>query len=172
MPKFKSVQNRPETMEFVVATGKLLQNFGTVELLTYEWIRVLATDPMLFHLARNLKLADRVDLVKRLVEDDRFPLDPSARTSILEILANLRPLIEVRNTVAHSPVSLGFKDNDPSKVTIVRGVLNMKPKDRTKDAELISLEEINGTVNRSSSIARQLEDWLSQVEATIHEKKT
>jgi len=170
MPSFEFLENHPETMDFVVAAGKLLQNFGSIEWLTYEWIRGLANDPILFQVVRKISLADRLDVVRLLVEDSRFPLGSKERKEILDILAGLRPLIEVRNLVAHNPVSLGSQDGDLLKPPTVLGILNMKPKDRAKEAELISLAEINGAVNRSSEIAERLHGWLTQVENALRQK--
>jgi hypothetical protein len=38
-------ENHPETLPFVEAVGKLIQNLGMIESQTYEWISALQTDP-------------------------------------------------------------------------------------------------------------------------------
>ncbi len=38
----KVLRDHPTTQEFALNTGKLIQNFGVVELISYRWIEVLS----------------------------------------------------------------------------------------------------------------------------------
>ncbi len=71
-------QNHPETLPFVEAVGKLIQNFGMIEMQTYEWISVLQTDPIVLEMARRSKLRDRIAVVNKMIERSQL-LSPESK---------------------------------------------------------------------------------------------
>lgn len=151
----KIAQDHPETQPFVEAVGKLIQNMGMIELQTYDWIAGLQKDDLIVQLAHRSKFRDRVDIVKKMVQRLTIITDEE-KTKIVDLWSSVLPHSEVRNLVAHSCVMMGFPNDDPNQPAFVKGIMNLRPRDKTREAELISVEEINGSVNASARIAAAL----------------
>ena len=115
----------------------------------------MQTDPMVLEIARRSKFRDRVEVVKKMIQRLEH-LSADERGRLLELWTSVIPHSEVRNLVAHSCVMMGFLHDDPSQPAVVKGVMNLKPRDKTKEAELISVEEINGSVNATYRIGAAL----------------
>ena len=60
--------NHKATEPWVSAIGKLMVNFGAIELATYAWIDRLAKDRLLHDLAIDMPLAKRLEILDELVE--------------------------------------------------------------------------------------------------------
>lgn len=151
----KIAQDHPETQPFVEAVGKLIQNMGMIELQTYDWIAGLQKDDLIVQLAHRSKFRDRVDIVKKMVQRLTIITDEE-KTKIVDLWSSVLPHSEIRNLVAHSCVMMGFPNDDPNQPAFVKGIMNLRPRDKTREAELISVEEINGSVNASARIAAAL----------------
>lgn len=154
--------NHPETLVFVEATGRLIQNFGMIELQTYDWISALQCDSMVLEMARRSKLRDRIDIIKKMIQRSSL-LSTESKERLVALWSSVIPHSEVRNVVAHSGIVMGFLNDDPTQPARVKGVLNLKPRDRSKEAELISVEEINGSVNATAHIASSLLESLKEL---------
>jgi len=151
----KIAHDHPETKPFVEAVGKLIQNLGMIEIQSYDWISVMQTDSMVLDLARRAKLRDRIEIIKNMIRRLEH-LSEEDRLRFVKLWSSVLPHSEVRNVVAHSCVVMGFLNDDPTQPTVVKGVMNLKPRDRTREAELISVEEINGSVNATFRIGAAL----------------
>ena len=159
-------QDHPETQPFVEAVGKLIQNIGMLELQTYDWIASLQTDEMVVQLARRSKFRDRVDIVKKMVQRLTI-ITNEEKANIVELWSFVLPHSEIRNLVAHSCVMMGFPNDDPSQPSFVKGIMNLRPRDKSREAELISVEEINGSVNASARIAASLLEASGQLKSKL-----
>lgn len=158
----KITQDHPETKPFVEAVGKLIQNLGMIEIQTYDWISAMQTDSMVLEIARRSKFRDRVEVIKKMIPRlEHISLEE--QSTLLELWSSVLPHSEVRNLVAHSCVIMGFQNDDPTQPAIVKGVMNLKPKDKAKEAELISVEEINGSVNATFRIGAALLEAAGQL---------
>ena len=158
----KISHDHPETKPFVEAVGKLIQNLGMIEIQTYDWISAMQTDAMVLEIARRSKFRDRVEVVKKMIQRLEH-MSADEKSNLLQLWSSVLPHSEVRNLVAHSCVMMGFMNDDPSQPSIVKGVMNLKPRDKTKEAELISVEEINGSVNASYRVGATLLEALGRL---------
>ena len=158
----KIAHDHPETKPFVEAVGKLIQNLGMIEIQTYDWISAMQTDSMVLEIARRSKFRDRVEVVKKMIQRLEH-ISADEKSSLLQLWSSVLPHSEVRNLVAHSCVMMGFTNDDPSQPAIVKGVMNLKPRDKTREAELISVEEINGSVNASYLVGANLLEALGKL---------
>jgi hypothetical protein len=163
----KIAHDHPETKPFVEAVGKLIQNMGMIEIQTYDWIAGLQTDPMVLELARRSKFRDRVEIIKKMIQRQEC-LAPERKARLIDLWVSVLPHSEVRNLVAHSCVVLGFPNEDPTQPAFVKGIVNLRPRDKTREAELISVEEINGSVNASVRIAAALLEATNELKADPH----
>jgi hypothetical protein len=162
----KIAQDHSETRPFVEAVGKLIQNMGMIELQTYDWIAGLQKDDLIVQLAHRSKFRDRVDIVKKMVQRLTSIADDE-KTRIVDLWSSVLPHSEIRNLVAHSCVMMGFPNNDPSQPAFAKGIMNLRPRDKTREAELISVEEINGSVNASARIAAALLEASGQLKLKL-----
>lgn len=162
----KIAQDHPESKPFVEAVGKLIQNLGMIEIQSYDWISAMQTDPMVLELARRSKFRDRVEVIKSMIRRNA-DISEDDRSKFIEIWSLVVPHSEVRNVVAHSCVVMGFQDDDPAKPATVKGVINLKPKDKSKEAELISVEEINGSVNATSRLGAAILEAARKLQAPL-----
>ncbi|GEM_PF-5977259 len=162
----KIAQNHPETHPFVEAVGKLVQNMGMIELQTYDWIAGLQKDDLIVQLAHRSKFRDRVDIVKKMVQRLTIISDEE-KSKINALWSSIQPHSEIRNLVAHSCVVMGFPSDDPSQPAFVKGIMNLRPRDKSREAELISVEEINGSVNASARIAAALVEAAGQLKLKL-----
>lgn len=162
----KIAQDHPETRPFVEAVGKLIQNMGMIELQTYDWIAGLQKDEMVVQLAHRSKFRDRVDIVKKMVQRLTIITDEE-KAKFVELWSSVLPHSEIRNLVAHSCVMMGFPNDDPSQPAFVKGIMNLRPRDKSREAELISVEEINGSVTASARIAALLLEASAQLKSKL-----
>ena len=162
----KIAQDHPETQPFVEAVGKLIQNLGMIELQTYDWIAGLQKDDLIVQLAQWAKFRDRVDSVKKRVQRLTIITDEE-KTEITDLWSSVLPHSEVRNLVAHSCVVMSFPNDDPGQPAFVKGIMNLRPRDKTREAELISVEEINGSVNASARIAAALLEASARLKVKV-----
>ncbi|MEX1200418.1 MAG: hypothetical protein WEB02_06485 [Methylophaga sp.] len=154
--------NNPESEEFVQNIGKFIANFGVIELTIIEICDVLSKDPVLTKLAHRSLLSRRVDILKEQIK--RSSVAEETKNALLNHLKELKPFIELRNILAHNPITFVFPNADPSQEASIAGILNMRPKDKTKDGEIISIEELRGGVNDTSKIARKLREDLDAIQ--------
>jgi len=162
MARLEFIKNHPATLVFVEATGRLMLNLGYIEFLSYEWIGELQSDSMVTVLARRAKLRSRIDIVRKMIQrTDR--LTEEAKNGYLDLWSEVLPHAEIRNIVAHNAVGMGFVEDNPAEETTAIGVMNLHPRDKNRDAELVSVEEINGSVNATARIAGALHDGLKSL---------
>ena len=158
----KIAQNHPETLPLAEAVGKLIQNFGMIEWQTYEWISALQTDSMVLEMAHRSKLRDRVEVIKKMILRCQS-LSSEAKSEMVESWASVIPHAEIRNIVAHNGLVMGFPNDDSALSATIKGVINFRPHDKSKEVELISLEEINGSMNATARIGAALLESLKRL---------
>jgi len=157
----KTTLNNPASEEFIENIGKFIANFGVVELTIIEMSDALSQDPILTKLAHRAMLNRRVEILKDQIEAAN--LEAEFQGSILNTLNILKLLIEFRNIIAHNPITFSFHEDDPSNAALVSGILNMRPKNKKINAELVSSEELAGRVNESVAIAKKLREDLTEL---------
>lgn len=149
----KLLKDHPATIEFALQSGKLIHNFGLVELTSYRWIDVLSGSPIATEISKEVPLTKRIDIILKLLSRDTM-LAPDARRKATKLWKDLREKgCELRNTIAHGTV--GFAGNDPSQSI---GILKLRKWQDTD--ELMSLEELTNAVNATARIAVELNEIL------------
>jgi hypothetical protein len=81
---------------------------------------------------------------------------------LVALLDEIREESYFRNILAHGAAGLAFPEGAGSPALV--GVLNFKPDDDSQDAEMISLEEIEGRRDESGRLAGKLLGCLNQLE--------
>lgn len=157
--------NNPASAEFVENIGKFIANFGVIEITIIEICDVLSKDPVLTKIAHRALLSRRIEILKEQITNSI--ISEENRNVLRKHFKQLEPLIELRNILAHNPIVFAFPNADPTQEASVSGVINMRPKDKTKDSELIGIEELKGRVTDTSNIARLLREDLDTIRGSV-----
>lgn len=159
------ILNPKETEPFVSAIGRLIVNMGHIELLTFLYLeRIDGADVEFGWLARRpLKKRVRAIIGKiRALDAERFP--QASRDKALEMWQNILEGADLRNSIAHGACVFSRTSNEGAETSSLSGVLTFLPKDNTREAELISLEELDRGASVTATIAQVLHDALKSLE--------
>jgi hypothetical protein len=155
----KLMGDHPATLEFALQSGKLIQNFGVIELLSYRWIEVLSGSSIAMEISMELPLAKRIDVILKLIARGSPSLSSEAAGEAKQLWSQLKDKgCEIRNSVAHGTMGLKFPQADTSKDPEEIGILRLKKWSDTD--QMISVEEVKAAVNTTSSIAKKLNGIL------------
>ncbi len=83
--------------------GELFLTFGSIEMAVQKCIKQWTTDVIYNHVKKD-NLSKRIDLLINLVNAQ--DCSDSNKIVLIENLKAIRKLLEVRNTIAHSPLML------------------------------------------------------------------
>jgi hypothetical protein len=151
----KLLRDHPATHEFALQSGKLIQNFGIVELISYRWIEALSGNKVAMEISMELPLAKRIDIILKLLAREPKGLAPEKVDEAKSLWSQLRDKgCELRNAVAHGTVGLQFPTDDVTGQPQSAGILKLKKWSDTD--QLLTLEELKGAVNVTSNIAEKL----------------
>lgn len=151
------IMDHPVAVEYAVQSGKLIQNFGVIELTSYRWIGFLSKSEIAVEIAKEVALAKRIDLIVKLLGRDDQKL--VKKDEAVRLWKQVRDKgCEVRNSIAHGTVGMVFAATPEAEEPMSSGVLKLK---KWSDAdELISLAEVKDAVNTTARIAEQLNQIL------------
>lgn len=82
-------KDHPETLKFALQAGKLIQNFGVVELTSYRWIHSLTGSAAATEISMELPLAKRIEIILKLLGRDTT-LKTGAREKAMELWKQLK----------------------------------------------------------------------------------
>ena len=156
----KLLKDHPSTVEFATQAGRLIQNFGVIELLSFRWIELLAKSSVAAEISQELTLSKRIDIIVKLIERDTP--QPEKKDDAVRLWKQLRDKgCELRNVVAHGTIGLQFADDPETANPQTSGVLKLKKWAPTD--ELVSLQEVKDAVIVTARIAEELIGHLETV---------
>jgi hypothetical protein len=151
----KILRDHPATQEFVLNSGKLIQNFGIVELISYRWIEFLSGSAVAMEIAMEIPLAKRIDIIIKLLARDPKSLSAEKVEEAKALWSQLRDKgCELRNAVAHGTIGLKFATDDVAGQPQSAGILKVKKWSDTD--EFLTLEELEGAVKVTGNIVEKL----------------
>lgn len=154
----KIARDHPSTTEFALQAGKLIQNFGVIELTSYRWIEALSASGIAAEISKELPLGKRIEIIIRLLSRSNL-LSSEQKARAETLWKNVKNEgLERRNTVAHGTVGLSLIESDPSLEPQTIGILKIKKWQDTD--ELMGLDELKNAVNVTSKIANELNAML------------
>jgi hypothetical protein len=155
----KLLRDHPVSEEFALLSGKLIQNFGVVELLSHRWIEVLSRSAIAMEIAMELPLAKRIDIIIRLLARSHNDMSAEQVTEANTCWSQLRDKgCELRNSVAHGTIGLRFHEDDTMSTPEVAGILKLRKWSATD--QLLGLDELKGAVNVTHNIVEKLSKML------------
>ena len=140
-----------------VAVGKLMLNFGAIELLSLVWVDTLGQDEVLRYVALEMQFSKRVELILRLVKRSRLPTDLDKR--IRETWAAAKRLSDLRNDIAHSPLVFGPQEDRPPDHL---GTWNVRKVRTQPVVPLVELSAVRKGVNEVVKVTKLLDDLLKE----------
>lgn len=151
--------NHPSSIVWAESIGKLLLNFGALELLTYLWIAYLSNrDDVVLDLASEMQLNRRINLILELLR--RSKVDEVRRDQIAIKWKNVQPFLELRNAVAHNPVMFGWKDKLTDTEPDFIGIPNLKKRSLDLAVDRGKLKE---SIDAVAKLAQELRVYLDEL---------
>jgi len=92
-----------------LAVGRFILSFGKIEWFTYHLLVLLPTE-RIFDSVKSLSLSGRIGLIKDLLNSKKIKED--LKDKIFTLLSDAELLLEIRNTIAHNPLFMGFYDTE------------------------------------------------------------
>lgn len=134
------------------AIGGVFLNFGSIEFASFRWIEALSTDLLMRDIAIDMKLSQRIGLIKRLVERAAWPTEKKKKA--IELWDEVAKRSEIRNTIAHNPFSFGRDRNGHPAA----GILNVKKMKGPGPYEvsLLNAHQILETAFRAGELSKEL----------------
>jgi hypothetical protein len=160
-------ENTPQSQKWSNTVGGFFQGFGTIELITTEFIKRMAA-PFKYKSMKKKFLSQKLSwIIDNL--SDRSNAGRETRLETIGILEEIRELSYFRNILAHA--AMGFSPNedsgnDESGKPTPAGILNFKPDDDEEDSEFTSLEDIQEKSDDLAVLAKRLLDLLNGMELT------
>jgi hypothetical protein len=151
-----------QSQAWTTAVGEYFRNFALIEWLTVELLHRMA-DPFKYKSTKKKFLPQKLTwIIDNLHE--RADGDEEKAEALIELLESIREETYFRNVAAHGALGLVFppEGGNPS----LSGILNFKPDDESQDAEMISLEEIQGRRDEAAALAAKLLDAMNSMEFT------
>lgn len=136
--------------------GRLILNFGTIEMLTNLLILQFSSDALLAEEVLSLNLSRRVPILRSLIK--RAELEDTSKQRVLSAIDFVAGAIELRNTVAHNALLIGWTQPEHSGPPDFMGLpkIHSKSSRRTGVAPIASLVKLNETVARLHAAAADL----------------
>jgi len=158
----ETVVNSQYGQELIPLVGKLILNFGTLEMQSHVWIDHLSKDEVLVDLALESPFSRRVDLIHQLI--DREELDSKVKEQAHEAWRAASDLSEVRNAVAHNPLIWGWRgaeEGDPDYVGIP--VIRKLKGARDGKIPLISADGLKRAVDEVVKVSKAIVELFAEV---------
>ena len=137
--------------------GLYMINFGTIELISYQYLNSLEATRLEFDKTLHLLLGQRIDRILELTQASTAVADID-KTEISGLWQQARKLARWRNIIAHNPVLPVWKpgsdsNKDPPDLIGVPDMRQLKVSNQSKS---ISLEGMNSLINESAELGNRL----------------
>ena len=150
-----------ELNEFVVAIGKCVQNYGVIECLINELIKVIIQDSLIQHHIIIQPISKRIEILKGLVERDSASIKEQG-IILTDLFCDAKSSFKNRNKVAHNPFAI--EENKIGKTSpTVWGINVIRNSDITE--EWVDSSKLNGFISESHKLIerfRQLQEYYNQ----------
>lgn len=159
--------HQAEGQPFVEPVGKLMINFGGIELYSYIWIIELSRDEVLLDLAVDLSFGRRVELILHLIERERMPKGWKANSTDLWNAA--KKLAEVRNTIAHSPIVFSWRNPPYDRPPDVVGIPNLRylKRKHRRVLPVTPLPDVFKSIDEVATVGLRLQQHLEQLRTRL-----
>jgi hypothetical protein len=162
MSRIKHAINAPYSTPWIERVGKLILNFGVLELETHLWLVQLSEDPERIPEFASKPFADRVKKIITFVEKRAY--SDLWKVEVLKAWEKAREHAKFRNRIAHSPLTFGWTGGVEKGEPDFIGVIDLQRRDANQNA-LASKAEMDAAINSIVSLASRLAklrvDWCA-----------
>jgi len=151
--------DHPATTEWVGLIGKLLLNFGSIELMAFAWLAALSNkNDIVLDLVAEMALGRRIKLILDLIPKSELA---SSSCNIAEKRwKEVQKLSDLRNRVAHNPIVFGWHGAEENGAPKFIGIPNMKKRSIDRLVDLVTLKQ---AVDQTARIAQHLNQQLAEI---------
>jgi hypothetical protein len=162
-PKHFTPLGAEEEAAYSYAIGGVFINFGAVEMMSYRWVEWLSTDPVVMRdMAIDMKLADRIRLIVRLVERTDWPADD--KKSAVELWQAVGTASQIRNRIAHNPFIRG-RNKEGQPISGIGNAKAMKGKG-PYEFQLLGPDEIEAAAHHAGELGTRLLEIIRKYKGT------
>ena len=162
MSRIKHAVDAPFSTAWVARVGKLILNFGVLELETYLWLVQLSEAPDRITEFSRSQFADRVKEIKTFIESRAY--SDNWKNEALKGWDEALDQAKFRNRIAHSPLTFGWNNQAEEGEPDFIGIIDLKRRDANQNP-LASKGEMDRVINSIVSLATQLAnlraEWCS-----------
>jgi hypothetical protein len=158
-----------ETEPWLAPIGKLVINFGALELETYFWIDVLSEGTEINWALKQL-FKPRAKKILQLLPDKIN--DATLRSEVADAWKEALRIAKFRNSILHSPLVFGYSTADESGPPDIICMPDVRQLRESAPARRIAkLVDINAAVNQIVPCATRLEELRRLVSSSAVSKK-
>ncbi|MDO8706772.1 MAG: hypothetical protein Q7J84_17720 [Sulfuricaulis sp.] len=172
MSRIKHAIDAPFSAAWIARVGKLILNFGVLELETYLWLVQLSEAPKKIPEFSKLPFAQRVEKIMEFVKSRAYSENWKAEAQ--KCWNEALDQAKFRNRIAHSPLTFGWNQEAEEGEPDFIGIVDLQRRDSSQNA-LASKAEMDGVINSIVSLATRLANlrtvWCSIRDAR-HESGT
>lgn len=156
--------NHPSALVWAESIGKLILNFGALELLTYLWIAYLTDkNDIVLDLSSEMPLNRRIQLILELLR--RINLEETKHNKISLAWKRAQPLLELRNAVAHNPIVFGWAEQPSNVEPDFIGIPNLKKRSLDVAVDRVKLK---ASIDAVAKLAQELRVYLDELSREKH----
>ncbi len=172
MSRIKHAIDVPFSAAWIARVGKLILNFGVLELETNLWLVQLSEAPEKLPEFSKLPFAQRVEKIMEFVESRAY--SENWKAAAQKCWKETLDQATFRNRIAHSPLTFGWNKKAEVGEPDFIGIFDLQQRDSSQNA-LASKAEMDGVINFIVSLATRLAnlrtDWCSIRDAR-HKSRT
>ena len=147
-------ENDAAAQEWANTVGRFFQASAVLETIAMEFISTMANGFKYKSIKKKYlsqKLTWIIDNIGEHADADGETLG-----AINEALEGVRQLSFFRNDLCHGALGLAKPAADAGAAPTISGILNYRPDDADEEAEIISLDEIQGRLQEAETLAAKL----------------
>lgn len=145
--------------------GKLLINFGALEMLSYVWIERLGRNQILYELAIEMDFSHRIQVIQTLIAASSLSKDLKER--IRTTWDKVSRVSATRNAFAHNPLVLGWRNRPAEGSPDYVGIPVLR-KSSGKGRKIVPIVEdiskLDAIVDEVVMLAQKLDHLLREVQ--------
>jgi len=146
------VSNDKDSKEWAGNIGKLLLNFGALEMQSYLWLEALSAEENEVINASKKQFSWRLQRARKLIKKRKF--ESSVEMEMLKVWECSEKLASFRNQIAHNPLVFSYSKREPDGAPDNIGILSIRKSKNDKTpfniVNLWSLEKLKLAVDAVS----------------------
>ena len=158
------VLDQSVSKQWVDLIGRLILDFGAIELLTYKWIHGLKKDERLLFESLDMTLKSRIDLIKKFISS--LTIDKNLKDKVKAKWNKVKEISKLRNIIAHNPLIFVWKGKEEGPPDAI-GIPKLRQLKKSSITQAISLIELQDSIDELARIVKELHQDLDSITKLI-----